>query len=722
MYFKQERMGKPALPFSWNRDWVWGLLLVAATFLAYQPAWNGQPVWDDDAHITPPGLRSMDGLVRIWTNHRGTAQYFPLVHTVFWVESHLWGDSTLGYHLLNILLHVFSALILVRILRKLGIRGSWFAAAIFALHPVMVESVAWISELKNTFSGVFFLSTALTYLTYTETGRRRFYLSALGLFILGLLSKTTIAPFPLAMLAVVWWKRGGLLWRRDVMPLLPFIAPGILFGLITLYMERTHVGTRGAEFEFSLIERCLIAGRALWFYIGKIILPVNLMISYPRWVLSAAVWWQYLFPAAALMAGCILWAMRKAWRAPAAVFFYFTAMLLPCLGFISFFTFRYSFVADHYQYLAAIGPIVIGVSLVDKAVGLIRGNGGVLKPAVTVMLVLTLGMLSWNQSRMYSDAETLYRTTIRKNPGSWLAHNNLGLLLEDMGRTDEALAHYRKALELNPNFSESHSNLGIQLVNMGRTDEAAVHFQKAFELNHDLAKNHNNVGLLFAKTGQSDEAMTHFLKALEINPNYGDAHYNLGLLLANMGRTDEAMAHYRKALELNRNLAKTHNNIGILLARMGRPDESMAHFQKALELNPNYAEAHYNVGILLAKMGRTDEAMAHYRKALELNPNHAKTHNNIGILLAQLGQSDEAIAHFRKALEINPDDIGTLKNITFILGQKGQWSDAAMVLQNALASAKSAGDEARAKAIEQIIMQLHETINSSKVNLKTHAQ
>jgi tetratricopeptide (TPR) repeat protein len=518
----------------------------------------------------------------------------------------------------------------------------------------MVESVAWISELKNTLSGVFFLSTALAYLTYIETGKRRSYISALGLFILGLLSKTTIVPFPLAMLAVVWWKRGRLSWRRDIIPLLTFFLAGILFGLITLYVERTHIGTREPEFEFSLIERCLIAGRALWFYLDKIFLPVNLMISYPRWVLSATVWWQYLFPAAALMAGCILWAMRKTWRAPAAAYFYFTAMLLPCLGFISFFTFRYSFAADHYQYLAAIGPIVLGVVLVDKVVGLVRGNGGVLKPAVTVMLLLVLGTLSWNQSRMYSDAETLYRTTITKNDNCWWAHNNLGHLLSDMGRTDEAMAH--------------------------------------------------------------------FLKAVELNPDYAEAHNNLGVLFEKMGRINEAIAHYQKALECNTNYYETHNNLGLLLADMGRTNEAMTHFLKALEINPNYGDTHYNLGILLADMGRTDEAMAHYQKALELNPNHAEAHNNLGALLAKIGRTDEAIAHYRTALEISPDTIDPLQNLAFAFMQKGQLTDATPVLTRALALAMSAGDEARAKTIAQILTKLNKAINSSQVNSKAHAR
>ena len=617
-------MKKYSIPFSKIPDWVLALLLLGVTLAAYWPSINGQPVWDDDVHITPMELRSINGLAQIWTHPRETVQYFPLVHTVFWVESHLWGDLPTGYHLLNILLHVFSALLLVRIMRKLGIPGAWLAGGIFALHPVMVESVAWISELKNTLSGVFFLSTVLAYLTYTETGRRRTYISALGLFILGLLSKTTIAPFPLAILAAVWWKRGGLSWKRDIVPLLFFLVPGFLFGLITLYVEHTHIGTRGPEFEFSLIERGLIVGRALWFYLGKVFLPVNLIFTYPRWSVSGGVWWQYLFPAMALMVGGILWEVRKKWRAPAAVFFYFTVMLMPYLGFFSLYTFRYSFVADHYQYLAAIGPIVMSVGLAEMVLGSVSGGWRLLKTAISVMLLLTLGMLSWKQSGMYSDVQTLYQTTIRKNPDCWMAHNNIGTLLMKQGRNDEAMVHFQKALELDPIHAEPHNNIGFLLKKMGRNDDAMVHFQKALELNPNYAEAHNNLGLLLEIMGQNDDAMAHFQKALELNQNYSEAHNNLGILLAKMGRTDESMVHFQKALELNHNYADAHSNLGNLLTNMGRYEEAIAHYQKALELDPNYSNVHYNFSILLAKMGRTNEANFHYRRALELNPNLAR--------------------------------------------------------------------------------------------------
>jgi protein O-mannosyl-transferase len=663
------------LPSSWKRDLVWGLMLFAATLLAYRPAWNGSPLWDDRAHMTPPALRSFHGLEQIWTHPKGTVQYYPLAHTVFWLQSHLWGDSTLGYHLLNILLHVLSALLLVAILRKLGIRGAWLAAAIFALHPVQVESVAWITELKNTLSGVFFLATALTYLTYIESRKRLLYGSALGLFALGLISKTSIAPFPLAMLAVVWWKRGKLSWKQDIVPLLPFLLTGVSFGLITLYVEQTFIGVRGEEFALSFVERCLIAGRALWFYLSKVFFPVNLVFSYPHWTVSESTWWQYLFPAAALAAGAALLAKRKVWRAPAAALFFFTAMLLPCLGFFSLFTFRYSFVADHYQYLAMIGPITVAAATGVRGTDLLREKlRRKVGPLLCATLLSVLFMLSWRQSHAYADAWTLYRTTLRNNPDSWMAYNNLGLLLADIGRSDEAMTDYKKALAINPDASDVHYNLG----------------------------------LLLAKMGRADEAMADYQTALRLNPNHPSAHNNLGALLERMGRTDEAMAHYLKALELYRDHAEAHTNLGVLLGKMGRSDEALAHLSQALEIDPDYRDAQYNIGLLLAKMGRTDEAMVHLQKVLELDSNYVKAHNTLGALLAQLGRIDEATDHFREALKMEPGAVGTQYNLALALAQKGQLAEAIPLLEKVLASAKANGDAAMEQRITQILASMQE--------------
>ncbi|MBN1127502.1 MAG: tetratricopeptide repeat protein [Chitinispirillaceae bacterium] len=698
---------------------VLGLLLLAVTLAAYQPAWNGKLLWDDDINITMRELRSPDGLARIWTHPGATQQYYPLVHTVFWLEYHLWGASTLGYHLLNILLHVFSALLLVTILRRLGmpVEAAWLAGGIFALHPVMVESVAWITQLKNTLSGFFFMSAALAYLTYTEAVKRRWYVLAWGLFLLGLLSKTAIVPFPLAMLAVIWWKRGRILLKRDIMPLLPFVAAGVFFGLITLYVEHFFVGARGREFSISFIERCLIAGRAFWFYLGKVFFPINLIFIYPRWSVSATVWWQYLFPAGALAAAGVLWTMRKRWRAPLAVFLYFSAMLLPVIGFFNVYAFRFSFVADHLLYLAATGPIAMCACVVDKAVGL-TGCRRVLRPAASVALLLTLGMLSWKQSGMYVDAETLYRTTIRKNADCWMAYNNLGILMANTGRTDEAISHYRKAVEINPDFEKAYCNLGNALSRTGKIDEAIVQYGKALHLDSNYVAAHINLGTILLQTGRMDEVMAHYLKALELNPNHAETHFNLGLLLAKMGRTDEAVAHFQKALEIDPNNSDVHYNLGLLLAKMGRTDEAVAHYRKTLEFNPHHAETHNNLGILLAQTGRIDGAIAHCRKALECNPNHAEANNNLGILLAQTGRTNEAIAHYRKALEIRPDAIDPLQNLAFTLVQKGQWSEGTLVLQNALASAKYTGDEARAKTIEHLLAKLNEIANDSQAPLK----
>ena len=349
-----------------QRREMWLLLpvLLLAVMAAYYPAWHGGMLWDDDGHITRSDLRSAAGLGRIWFDLKATQQYYPVVHSVFWLQHRLWGDDMLGYHLVNIILHGLSAFLIAVILQRLSVPGAWLAAVIFALHPVHVESVAWVTELKNTLSGVLYLSAMLVYLRFDQARKRHLYAGALALFVLALLSKTVTATLPAALLVIFWWRRGRLEWRRDVRPLVPFFVIGAAGGLLTAYVERTLIGAQGAEFQFTIVERCLIAGRAIWFYLGKLFLPINLMFIYPRWQVSQAVWWQYLYPAGVLVLLAALWRMRKRSRAPLAAMLLFCGTLFPVLGFFNVFPFRFSFVADHFQYLASMAVIALFSAIV----------------------------------------------------------------------------------------------------------------------------------------------------------------------------------------------------------------------------------------------------------------------------------------------------------------------------------------------------------------------
>jgi hypothetical protein len=341
--------------------------------------------------MTRPDFRSADGLARIWFQPGATQQYYPLLHTLFWLQYQLWGESSFGHHLLNILLHAFCALLLARILQRLDIPGAWLAAAVFALHPVHVESVAWITELKNTLM--------LIYLKFDHDRSRSAYLAAMGLFVLGLLSKTVTATLPAALLLIFWWKRGRLSWTRDVAPLSPFFLAGIAAGLLTAWIESEVMGARGPDFAFNLVERSLIAGRVIWFYLAKLFWPVDLVFTYPRWAISGAVWWQYMFPAAALLLVCMLWKLRHRSRAPLAAVLYFAGTLFPVLGFVNVYPFRFSFVADHFQYLASLGVITLVSAAAAQWINRQRPRRKTAAAAACVAVVAILAGLTWRQVR-----------------------------------------------------------------------------------------------------------------------------------------------------------------------------------------------------------------------------------------------------------------------------------------------------------------------------------
>ncbi|HKW29229.1 MAG TPA: tetratricopeptide repeat protein [Verrucomicrobiae bacterium] len=585
-----------------RRRWLlFGLFLIASTLLAYQPIWHAGFIWDDDHYVTGNlALRSLKGLWQIWFVPGATPQYYPAAFTGFWVDYHLWQLNPLGYHLMNVLLQALNAILLWTVLRRLDVPGAWLAAAIFALYPVCVESVAWTSEIKNVLSGAFYLSAALIYLGFDRTRNRRLYFFALGLFVLGLMSKSVIATLPAALLVVFWWQRGKLSWKQDGLPLIPFFVVGVGAGLFTAWMEWSFVGAKGSEFNFTFIERTLIAGRAIWFYLGKLIWPVDLIFMYPRWHVSQVIWWQYLFPAMALLVTLGLWLLSRRNRGPLAAWLFFIGTLFPALGFLNVYPFRYSFVADHFQYLAMIGPLTLAVAGIDRLFRHLGNDREFWEPQFCGTLLLVLGGLTWYQCGMYANQETLWRVTLAGNPDCWMARNNLGFILTQKGEVDEAMAQFQQALQINPQDPPSWNNVGNVLLHWGKVDEAIPYFQKTLQLNPDYVEARNNLGSALLQKGKVDEAKAQFQKALQINPVSVESYGNLGNAMLQEGKVDEAIAQYQKALQINPGNPNLYNNLGNALSRQGHFEQSVAHYQAAIKLAPNNPSFLNNLAWLLA--------------------------------------------------------------------------------------------------------------------------
>jgi protein O-mannosyl-transferase len=606
----------------------WALLIFGATFAAYFPALKGKLVWDDSGHVTQPALQSLHGLWRIWFEVGATQQYYPVLHSAFWIEHRLWGDATLGYHLTNILLHAAAACLFVQVLRRLQVPGAYFAGLLFALHPVAVESVAWISEQKNTLSTVFYLLAALAYLRFDEERRWRWYGLASVLFALAALSKSVTVSLPAALLVIFWWKRGRLSWRGDVAPLAPWLAFGAAVGAFTGWVEHRFIGAQGSDFTLTGIERVLLAGRIVWFYLGKLFWPTGLVFIYPHWQMSAADAALYLYPIAALGLLAVLWAARHRSRAPLAAMLFFIGSLFPALGFFDVYPFRYSYVADHFQYLASLGIFALVAGAWAKGSGrcslnrdsdLARNGPTSWLLSMAAVLVLGLfGVMTWRRSHTYADADTLYRATLAGNPDSWLAHNNLANDLLASGQGDEAIYHYQQAQRLESAQPEAANNLGIALGRVGRAPEAIVAFEQALRLRPDYAEAHYNLGVALASVGRLVPAIAHFDAALRLSPNHAEIHEGLGMALARTNRFPEAIEQLEQAVALRSDDVTAYLNLGIIFRLLGRNDEAMRNLEQALRFQPNSPEAHYNLSLILRADGRVEAADAEMAEAIRL--------------------------------------------------------------------------------------------------------
>ena len=574
-------------------------MLIVLTAAVYLPAISGPFIWDDDIYITAdPRMETLAGLGKIWIDpfrqeHRH--QFYPLTVTAFWLQHQLWGESPVGYRTVNVLIHALNAVLLWRVLRRLRLPGAWIAGAIFSVHPVHVVSVAWITELKNVLSTLFFLSAAMAMVRFFNLGGVRWpgkldymdgtrwfwYVLAMGLFVCALLSKTVTALLPVALLLVLWWKRDRLRWR-DVVALLPMVIIGSVFVMTTVWLESRYSSDQVHAAGLTWMESWLIAGRSIWFYAGKLIWPDELMMIYPRWQVDANVWWQYSYLFGMLVVIVLLWLFRrKIGKGPLAATAYFVIAVSP-VSFVTVGFMAHSFVADHWQYWASMGlviPAAAGSAILFNRCGEPIWLGCL----VVIVALMALCGLTSQRCSLYRDHITLWSSTLAKNPGSFAAHNNLGNAILLQSNMDQAIWHYRSALRLNPDYPDSNYNLGRVLYLQGEVNEAEVHLRQAIQAVPGYIPAHVLLGLVHQSQGKQEHAIAAFKQAIRLDPDSVEAHYNLGRIYRSQGQVDEMMSQYRQVLRLAPRNGFIHFELADVLRGQGQFDQAMGHLNQATD-------------------------------------------------------------------------------------------------------------------------------------------
>lgn len=642
----------------WHNPWFLGAALLLITLAVYWPLVHAGYIWDDAGWVyRNPVMRHWNGLWLIWFKFDATIQYYPLTFTWFFAQYRFWGSDAMGYHIVSILMQGTAGIVLWRVLRRLGLRWGWLAAVIFAIHPVQTDTVGWVAEQKNLLSGVLYFAAILFYLRFIgfENGDNKavepvsfhrwpYYLIAIGFFILALLAKTAVCSLPVVLLVLIWWKRNRLTWR-DLILTVPLFCIGLAMGLVTIYAERHQSGAHGHAFHFTLAQRTIIAGKDIWFYLGKLVWPHPLLEIYPRWQVAQRGGWEWFYPLSVMVALGTLGLLRhRIGRGPLAAALFFCVSLFPTLGFISFYTMVYTFVADHYQYIACIGPIVLlveglGQGYEQLSVRL-RMKTTIVGPAGTTSkigppmsfcvvasaAVVTLGILSHRQSEVYVPPEHVWQHVLKYDPSNWAAMDNLASYDFSIGAYSRALALYQRAEHTKGgNNYLVHQDMGDYDFQVLRNySAAAAEYRQSLTLeNHNLLVIRHLVDC-YKRLGQWRRAMMDLQRGEALYPRSARLHFEIAGLLSGAGEYAPAVREYQEVVRLEPHNTMAQYDLAVTLDKLGHPKQALRHYHHAIQISPRFALAHFMYGQDLLKLQRPADAAAEFREALALGRSHIK--------------------------------------------------------------------------------------------------
>jgi len=655
------------------------LFLALVTLTAYWQVRNNEFInLDDDLYVTDnpyvcKGLTAK-GIIWAFTSiHKG--HWHPMTWISHMVDYSLYGLNPNGHHIANLLFHIANTLLLFLLLYRMTNLPwrSGFVAALFALHPLHVESVAWVAERKEVLSAFFWILAMWTYVYYVEKPKVNRYLLVASCFLLALMSKPMAVTFPFALLLLDYWPLGRLRFGKTdnglnpttlgsgnvchrkvsvlglVLEKVPLFLISAVLSLFTIF---AHWGSGAISSLDKLPLEIRIENAFVSYvkYIAKMIWPDRLAVLYPHpitlplWEVVGATLLLMIITTLVILAGRKRNYYIMGW-------FWYLGTLLPVIGLVQA---GIQAMADRFMYIPIIGlfiMVVYGIS--DFLMGWRYGKVVLATSGGVLLLILMVATMS--QVQLWRTSVMLFSHTLRVTDDNYLIHNNLGVTLAKQGKDQEAAIHYRKALEINPRYTDAHYNLAALLVRQRKAQEAIDHFNEALKIKPNRVDVHNDLGVILAKQGKIQEAAIHFAEAIQINPNYARSYFNWGILLIQQGKNEEAIPYFNKALQINPNDPTIHNNLGAALAGVGRPEEAIAHYNQALQINPDYVDAHLNLGSLLTFQRKDQEAVPHYYEALRINPSDARAHYELGAILVRQEKKREAIFHLTEAVRIIPN-------------------------------------------------------------------